>query len=379
MSKILFLTTAHNYNDDRIFYHQAKELKSRGFQVKISSLYSDFVGEIEGIDIESYGILHHSTKEKIQQFLSVCKAYQPDCILCSEPLAVIAAHQFNKEKKTAIIYDITEWYPSMRMVKNDPIFLKPIHAFVFFLIQIYAGFISNGFIFGEISKKFPLAYLFPWKKNIILPYYPNNIYIKKSIKKLEQNSIKLCYTGSFSKEKGITSFFEVISYLKSLRPSLKVEILLIGSAKSNDEQLYFSRLLAKYNWENLTIKNSVSFRNFTEAYSEADICFDLREINFENHHCLPIKIFYYMASGKPVIYSNLKAIKNHLEVSLFGHLIDPGDFECIAQYILKYLDDPALYSKHAISARKMYEEKYNWDAISDTFIIFITNHLQPNS
>ena len=33
INKILFLTTAHHFNDDRIFYHQAKELKNKGFDV----------------------------------------------------------------------------------------------------------------------------------------------------------------------------------------------------------------------------------------------------------------------------------------------------------------------------------------------------------
>lgn len=156
--KILFLTTAHKYNDDRIFYHQATELVKRGFDVKICSLSSDFQEEINNIKIESYNILDSAAKEKVSTFLKICRDYQPDCIICSEPIAVIAAGKFEKEKKASIIYDITEWYPSFRMIEEYSFFLRFIHAIKFFLIQIYAGFLSTEFIFGEETKKFPLAY-----------------------------------------------------------------------------------------------------------------------------------------------------------------------------------------------------------------------------
>uniref|UniRef100_A0AAU6WQI7 Glycosyltransferase subfamily 4-like N-terminal domain-containing protein n=1 Tax=Chryseobacterium endophyticum TaxID=1854762 RepID=A0AAU6WQI7_9FLAO len=68
MPKILFLTTAHRHDDDRIFYHQAKALKNEGYQVKICSLSSDFQGTTDGIEIESYPVLDKSTEEK-KQFL----------------------------------------------------------------------------------------------------------------------------------------------------------------------------------------------------------------------------------------------------------------------------------------------------------------------
>lgn len=62
--KILFLTTAHRHDDDRIFYHQAKALKEQGYEVKICSLSSEFKGNVDGIEIESYAVLERSIHEK---------------------------------------------------------------------------------------------------------------------------------------------------------------------------------------------------------------------------------------------------------------------------------------------------------------------------
>ncbi|MDQ0592449.1 glycosyltransferase involved in cell wall biosynthesis [Chryseobacterium ginsenosidimutans] len=376
MSKILFLTTAHRYDDDRIFYHQAKALRDQGNQIKICSLSSEFQGIIDEIEIESYSILDKSTEEKTKVFGRVCNSFQPDCIICSEPLAVITAKKFKKGRKISVVYDVTEWYPSMRMVENFSFPLNIIHAIKFFLIQLYAGMLSTHYIFGEDTKKFPLAYFFPFKKGIVLPYYPDDIYIHQNIKKLEPNKITLCYTGQFSEEKGVGNFFAAIDSLKKKKPEIEISILLIGGSRKEKDEKYFSELVKKYQFENIKIGKSTSFETFTEAYLDADICFDLRTVNYENHHCLPIKIFYYAASGKPVIYSDLKATRQHLDVSKFGFLVDPENSDAIANNILQYIENPELYSNHAQNARKEYEEKYNWNVIKDQFVNFIHESIQ---
>ncbi|ASW75542.1 glycosyl transferase family 1 [Chryseobacterium piperi] len=376
MPRILFLTTAHQYHDDRIFYHQAKELKKYGFVVKICSLSSEFNGAIDDVEIESYAILDQSTAQKIKVFENIGNKFQPDCIICSEPLAVIAAKKIKGKKNVSIIYDVTEWYPSKRMVENFSFLMKWAHGIKFFMIQLYAGYLSSSFIFGENTKKFPLAYVFPFKKKIILPYYPDDAYIYKSIKQLEPDSITLCYTGQLSKEKGIGNFFEAIDVLRKRRPDLKINILIIGSSRKEKDKQYFSELLSQYQWENIRIEKSVSFESFTKAYAEADLCFDLREMNYENHHCLPIKIFYYAASGKPVIYTDLKATRQHVEVSKFGFLVDPEDAEAIANKIMDYIDDAELYNTHAHNARSEYEKKYTWNGIRNMFTDFVKQSIQ---
>lgn len=375
MSDILFLTTAHHYNDDRIFFHQAKALQESGHRVKICSLSSAFHGTIDGIEVESYSVLQRSTEDKKRIFETVCEKFRPDCIICSEPLAVIAARKYRKKKKTEIIYDITEWYPSMRMVENFRFPMNIFHAFKFFLVQLYAGFLSTGYIFGEDDKKFPLAYFFPFTKSLLLPYYPDEQYIHPHLKKPEKNKITLCYTGQFSEEKGIGNFFAAADQVRKKKPDLAVSLLLIGGCRKEKDEQYFSELLSEYRFERITIRKSASFETFTESYAEADLCFDLRTLNFENDHCLPIKIFYYAASGKPVIYTDLKATRKHVNVSEFGYLVDPEDSGKIADLIIKYAENPDLYECHSRNARLSYEHKYNWKNIREPFVRFIQNSL----
>ena len=375
MSKILFLTTAHNYNDDRIFFHQAQELLTKGFDVKICSLYSEFEGVIDGIEIESFNLLKGSSAVKITKLYEFCNSYEPDCIICSEPITVIAAGKYRKKKSVSIVYDITEWYPSMSMLQDYNVLLKFIQGIKFLVIQLFAGFLSTHFIFGEETKKFPLAYFFPFKEKLILPYYPDEKFIHENRKELTENEITLCYTGAISKDKGVGNFFEAIDRLQKRNSDLKINILIVGSPRTKSDDLYFSNLLSQYSFDNIAIRKPSSFEKFTDTFADADICFDLREFNFENHHSLPIKLFYYMGAGKPVIYSDLKGIRKHLDSFDFGFLVNPQSSEAIAEHIEKYLKSPELYQRHAENAVKEFQEKYSWKIIKKSFVNFIQNSL----
>lgn len=371
MPKVLFLTTSHSYNDDRIFYHQAKALRDNGYEVKICSLYAAYNGVIDGIEIESYAILEESIEKKMETFRKVCDNFQPQAIICSEPLAVVASKKFVKEHNASCIFDVTEWYPSMSMLDKYRFPAKIFQAVKFSLIQWYAGFLSNHLIFGETTKKFPLAYFFCFKKQMILPYYPDPVYISENIKNLESNAITLCYTGQISKDKGIENFFKAVDLLRQKVPALHSKILIIGSTVQESDELYFSALLKKYSFNNIEIRKPTAFERFTEAFADADLCFDLREINFENNHSLPIKLFYFMGAGKPVIYSNLKGIRKHMGTLSFGSLVDPQNAEAISEVILKYVRNPELYHLHALNARNEFERKYNWGTIKDSFVDFV--------
>lgn len=371
MPKVLFLTTSHSYNDDRIFYHQAKALRDNGYEVKICSLYAEYKGCIDGIEIESFAVLEESIETKMETFRKVCVAFHPDCIIGSEPLAIVAVKKFVKEHTISCIYDVTEWYPSMSMLQKYVFPAAIFQAIKFSLIQLYAGFLSTHFIFGETTKKFPLAYFFGLKKQIVVPYYPDSLYIKESIKQFDPEVITLCYTGQISKDKGIENFFNAIDQLRQKLPELYIKILIIGSTVQESDQLYFSSLLKKYSFDNIEIRKPTSFEQFTEAFADADLCFDLREINFENNHSLPIKLFYFMGAGKPVIYSNLKGIRKHMGALSFGSLVEPHNAEAISDVIINYIRNSEWYHSHALNARKEFKEKYNWELIKDSFVDFV--------
>lgn len=98
---------------------------------------------------------------------------------------------------------------------------------------------------------------------------------------------------------------------------------------------------------------------------------DLRKENLENRYSLPIKLFYYMALGRPVIFSENKAIKRDVDIQNFGSFVDPERTDEIVKIISEYIQNCKLYLTHCSNARKMAEQKYNWHNISPEFIRLI--------
>lgn len=72
-----------------------------------------------------------------------------------------------------------------------------------------------------------------------------------------------------------------------------------------------------------------------------------------------------MAAGVPIVGTNIGGIPDFLkdgETGLFCKVNDPKD---IAHQIKRILDDPALAEKLRVNGKKLVEEKYNWEVISE--------------
>jgi glycosyltransferase involved in cell wall biosynthesis len=74
----------------------------------------------------------------------------------------------------------------------------------------------------------------------------------------------------------------------------------------------------------------------------------------------PLKLFEYMAAGRPIIASDLPAIREVIEPEVHGLLVPPGDPEALASAIRRMLDDSQLRDRLARAARTRVDD-YTWD------------------
>ncbi len=375
-----FLTTAHTPYSERIFYHQAPELHKAGYRVSVISSFfsSEKVVSENGIRIIAFDGNIIGRKEKTTRLLQALKSEAPDIIICSEPMAIHAARQYNRlNRNTAarIIYDITEWFPSYKHLKNKTFIKKLQLAVTLFFFNLYESAFADGFIFGEKFKRFPYKILFPAKKNVTIPYYPDLSFFEPYTKlPAPEKEIIIGFTGNLSPEKGSVNFLHVLEKLHELKPALRIRAILTGFFPADRDLQIFRAVLKNLPGEiQIEQRGWLPFREFNRALSEAHIYLDLRIKNAENNHVLPIKIFYYAAAGRPVIYSDLKAVREQTEIQEFGFLADPGNAAGVAALIIRYTDEPGLYQKHCKQARELAEKKYNWDRISSSFLTFVNS------
>lgn len=312
--RVLFLQTAHMQDDDRVNYHQRVNLERAGLSCAFAA---------------------SPVEEK------EC----PDVVICDTPKAIWESRKAFKQR-AKIIYDITEWYPSKKNLRNEPRWLRPFKWCVLVLANFYAGCAADAFIFGEEYKAKPFRTLFPRKHALDLPYYPSLQYIHPTIPSEIKEKVRLFYAGPQTKEKGYHRVQLVAQRCQSKLPDKDIV---------------------------LTEISQVPFEEFCSVITQADFFLDLRDDDVENTHCLPIKLFYYMAAGRPVIYSDLKAIRHGVPEIAEDSLVKPGDITRAADMICDYVNHPDRYRQIGKRNRDLIEQKYNWEIQNTRFVQFVTH------
>jgi glycosyltransferase involved in cell wall biosynthesis len=369
---IAILTSGHNPLDDRLYYHFGKSLAKK-YKVTLVSSSGHFKSTDSPIEVIGFEGNNLTKEQKVRAFIQYLSSIHPFCIICAEPLPILAAHRYKKKinNRIQIIYDITEWYPSKKNIENASRLNAIAICTKLLVFNVYAASLSNKFIFGEYYKSLPYRILFPWKKSRIISYYPDLDYINYQAARLFSNQICLGYTGRISSEKGITHFFDLAKELQKRKPSLTIKLKIIGWFVYKKDEEDYNR--SCYSLQNIDVQllNRQPFEILSNSLADIDIFFDLREPNIENQHCLPIKLFYYAACGRPVIYSRLKAITNVFPNLPFGYLVNPADSKANAQIIENYLEKPSVYYLHCQKARDIACKQYNWSHLEYQLFEFI--------
>lgn len=310
--KVLFFQTAHQKDDDRIAFHQRISLEQAGHRCA----FADTISAINE---------------------------QPDVVICDTPIALWRARKAYG-RKTPLVYDITEWYPSKKNLRYISKWIRPLRFCILVLANLWAGWAADAFLFGEYYKARPFRLLFPWKKYLFLSYYPALHYIQSLPPRTLTDEVRLFYSGPQTAEKGYERVQRVAQRCQALLP---------------DKHIVLNSL------------QGVPFETFCKEIMTQDFFLDLRDDDFENTRCLPIKLFYYMAAGRPVIYSNLKAIRKGVSEIVNDSLVRPKDEERAAEMICNLVSQPEEYQSICMRNRQLIENKYNWDKQSQNFVQFM--------
>jgi glycosyltransferase involved in cell wall biosynthesis len=369
--KICFLQVAHLPDDERVWFHQAKTLKDNDFCVSVVStrIHSS---ECENVFcFEDTGMKKSVVCKKISEIL---QPIHPNIIICDNPLSVFFASRYRKKynKKVKIVMDITEWYPSKKNLVYLSGFKRFVKKMLLKCLNLCSGFWADGFIFGEYHKAKLFKRFFKRKPTLDLPYYPDLIYIDKVKPKEDFSSWNFLYCGLLTKDKGFYNVLETIKRAAKNNPNHNFIFHIISNdILDTKKQPEITDIPT-----NLVIKSQpfLPFIAFCSEICKYDIFFDLREKDKENNQCLPIKLFYYMACGRPSIFSDLEAIKLQVpEIAEFAYLSNPNDYYHLANIVTEYVTNSEKYAKHSAAALRYANEKYNWKMLSNKFLKFISS------
>ncbi len=166
------------------------------------------------------------------------------------------------------------------------------------------------------------------------------------------NKQVLCYVGENSAWHGIE---DIVSLSKKLPSNIK--ILLIGKNLEN----YIS--------DNIICPGFVPHNEVKNYILASDIClapYNPSGVSFmkEGFCFSPIKIFEYMACGKPIVAPNIDIIRNIISDNRCGILYIPGDIEDFHRVITFLLNNQELSDKLSANSLKA-SEKYTWNKVAE--------------
>ncbi len=166
----------------------------------------------------------------------------------------------------------------------------------------------------------------------------------------------VAYAGHLYAWKGVDVLLDAVAHVPDVR------CLIVGGHEQEPDLARLRALASR-----LRIENRVTFTGLVppsavpDALGQADVLALPNPTSvISTHATSPLKLFEYMAAGKPIVASNLPAIREVLTDERTALLVTPGDPEALAAGIRRLAADAGLRGRLAGAALAAVAE-YSWD------------------
>jgi glycosyltransferase involved in cell wall biosynthesis len=175
------------------------------------------------------------------------------------------------------------------------------------------------------------------------------------------------FVGNFSAWQGLDTLLRGVGVLLPHRPGLR--LLLIGDGA---ERPRLETLAAPFN-DRICFTGPLPHRAVGEVLAACDVLVAPLAASERNRRTgvSPLKVFEYLALGRPVLASDLPGLEFIAHEGL-GALFAPGDPAALAAQLAALLDlPPAARAAIGARARAAAEQRFSWDRIVNGIISFV--------
>ncbi|PHM69896.1 glycosyltransferase family 4 protein [Xenorhabdus sp. KJ12.1] len=165
---------------------------------------------------------------------------------------------------------------------------------------------------------------------------------------------QVLYLGSLHRWKGVPTAMKSMRYLNNA---------VLNIAGGNNEQIEQLKFVA----QQIGVSDRVNFMGFIhpkdrfQVIADNDICIlPLTKTSIGSRYTSPLKLFEYMAMGKPIVISDFPSIRDAVDEKSvsFAH---SENAESFAQQIQLLIDNPAEIELKTEHSQRLVEEHFNWD------------------
>ncbi|MEM3556241.1 MAG: glycosyltransferase family 4 protein [Candidatus Micrarchaeia archaeon] len=301
----------------------------------------------------------------ILKALEHMKNEKPDVVYFAKPhlftfLPALLYKLFHPSCK--LVFDCDEW-DAATLKDNDEPFYKILltEALAFLSISF-----PNVIIYSNtkiMKEKIPKKY---WNKCFYLPNGVNTKQFKPTRRKRKEFS--LVFVGLLHKIKHILSIVDAVETAKRRISNLKCYIVGDGPKKGELERIVSSKKLRDV----FVFTGTVPHEKLPKLLASADVLLapfsNLEGVRYQSN----MKIFEYMASGVPIVATDVGDIKMILKNGNAGFVVPPDNSEAIAEKIIYIYKNPEKSKKVASLARKLAYEKYDWKVLAEKLSNFLS-------
>lgn len=367
--KATHLTSAHPRYDTRIFIKQCQSLFNAGYEVNL--VVADGKGDEKknGTTIYDVGRLSGRINRILKTTKKIYKkalALDSDVYHIHDPeLMPIGLKLLSKGKR--VIFDAHEDLP--KQILSKP-YLKPwqtkplswlVEKYESYALSKFSGIVAAT---PFIQKKF----LKINKKTENINNYPDINEFLISAKTQNNHSKSVCYVGSLSKVRGIKEIVESMALVES-----NIQLKIAGTFSEDDFEFEIKRLKG---WDSVQELGFLDREGISETLSNSIAGLVTLHPIVNYLDALPVKMFEYMASGLPVISSNIPLWENIIDSNQCGICVNPMSPQEIATAINFLVENPEKAKEMGKNGKEAILKKYNWNIEERKLIAFYENITQ---
>lgn len=142
--------------------------------------------------------------------------------------------------------------------------------------------------------------------------------------------------------------------LKSRHGEKDVKLLIIGEGSQLEDLKALTETLAIS--KDVVFTGRIPFSKVSDYFNMLDVL-----VNISDYESFGVSVIEAMACEKPVIVTNTGGLKEVVENSAYGSLVDIRNVEQTSAEMEKYMIDPELTRNVGLNGRKKVLEKYDWN------------------
>ena len=222
------------------------------------------------------------------------------------------------------------------------------------LLGKYRGYVGRHLEKNMLNRAKYLIAVSPYVKRTIAPMTAGDIsVIYNSLDEIffsiNKNEVpnRILFVGGIEERKGLHVLIDAIAAIKQTIPAIKLHI--VGGIRKAS---YYNDLLDQI--VNLGLQDSIVFKNhlsnseLMQEYSEAALF-----VLPSKEESLGVVLLEAMATGTPIVASNIGGIPDIIEDGQNGYLVNYGDSQAMASSIIKLLSDDKLRGEMGAKGKEM--------------------------